>query len=113
MDQNYTVTAYLNNSIGNQTEYGGGGSFPLNLSFLNPLVAGYTILVMFNLAIPVIVMYGTRKDKHSWIYGMSVFLLFFLTFLFLGLYPSILWAGVIFAIAIIISMVVMKIGGGA
>jgi hypothetical protein len=63
------------------------------------------LLAYFNLGVAGIVTWISKRM----ILGIGVFLLIFLTFLFGGIYPPILWVGVLFIASVIVVFYVSKI----
>jgi len=82
-----------------------GTQFPTNYSYLNILTNAYMLLAYFNLGVAGIVTWISKRM----ILGIGVFLLIFLTFLFGGIYPPILWVGVLFIASVIVVFYVSKI----
>jgi hypothetical protein len=105
MDNDYTATAYYVGAVpqNQSTEVGGGVKTPY--FFLDFFFSGYAIVGFFNIAIGGLAVYMTK----NFYYGIGVFFLFFLVFLAGGLYPTILWAVVIFIVALIVTYIVSVI----
>jgi hypothetical protein len=111
MNDNYNATCYFNiTGIPEQQppEVGGGHLLPIDFAWLNPSIAGYMILGIFNISIAGFTAYLTKSAEI----GIGVFLLFFLVFLYGGFYPAILWALVIFIVSAIVTIYMAKIVTG-
>jgi hypothetical protein len=105
MNDDYEATCYFTGGNVQSSEVGGGVLWSGVYTFLNPLTTGYSLLGFFNLGLAGVAVYFTK----NLIIGLATFFLVFLTFLYLGFYPSIFWAVILFITSIIVVEIVAKI----